>query len=108
MTLLTQFKSTCPNDYNFFDISAKAAEKSPFQIVCLQEVERMNILLGEIKRSLEDLRLGLTGALNMTDSMEALSFSLQFNKVPSSWEKYAYFSKKGLAAWFADLIERTT
>lgn len=41
-------------------------------VVCLQEVERMNILLGEIRKSLEDLRLGLTGALNITDSMENL------------------------------------
>ena len=30
----------------------------------------MNYLLEEIRRSLEDLRLGLTGALNMTDAME--------------------------------------
>jgi dynein heavy chain len=32
----------------------------------------MNVLLSEIKSSLEDLRLGLTGALNMTDAMENL------------------------------------
>jgi len=32
----------------------------------------MNILLSEIKNSLEDLRLGLTGALNMSDAMENL------------------------------------
>lgn len=39
--------------------------------------------------------------------MEALSLSLQFNKVPANWEKFAYFSRKGLASWFNDLIERT-
>jgi len=33
----------------------------------------MNTLLKEIKSSLEDLRLGLTGALNITDAMENLS-----------------------------------
>lgn len=41
----------------------------------------MNVLLSVIKSSLEDLRLGLTGALNMTDSMEELQKSLMFNKV---------------------------
>ena len=45
----------------------------------------MNTLLFEIKQSLEDLRLGLTGALNMTDAMEQLSLSLSFNKVPDPW-----------------------
>jgi dynein heavy chain len=66
----------------------------------------MNVLLNEIKNSLEELRLGLTGALNVTDSMENLSKALTFNKVPANWEKCAYFSKKLLLAWFADLIER--
>ncbi|CAD8057207.1 unnamed protein product [Paramecium primaurelia] len=107
MTQLTLLKSTTPADTNLMDVTAKASEKTPDQIVCLQECERMNILLGEIRRSLEDLRLGLTGALNITDQMEALSLSLQFNKVPANWEKFAYFSRKGLAAWFNDLIERT-
>lgn len=66
----------------------------------------MNTLLSEIKRTLEDLRLGLTGALNMTDAMENMVLSLNYNKVSDSWEKKAYFSKKGLASWFTDMIER--
>jgi len=66
----------------------------------------MNKLLGEIKASLENLRLGLVGALNITEDMELLSQGLILNKVPASWEKVAYFSKKGLLAWFNDLIER--
>lgn len=53
-------------------LEEKAKEKSPFQVVCLQECERMNLLLQTIKVSLEDLRLGLEGALNMTDQMEIL------------------------------------
>jgi len=39
--------------------------------------------------------------------MEALSRSLQLNRVPEFWEKNAYPSKKGLAAWFFDMIDRT-
>lgn len=66
----------------------------------------MNLLLSEIRKSLEDLRLGLTGALNITDAMENLQRSLSFNKVPDTWEKFAYFSRKGLALWYGDLIER--
>lgn len=66
----------------------------------------MNTLLSTIKTTLEDLRLGLTGALNMTDSMENLQKSLMFNKVFSAWEAKAYPSKKSLINWFADLIDR--
>jgi len=46
----------------------------------------MNKLLGEIRTTLEDLRLGITGALNMSDAMELLSQCLTLNKVPASWE----------------------
>jgi dynein heavy chain len=82
------------------DIFAKAKEKTPYIVVCLQECERMNGLLGEIKKTLEDLRLGLTGALNITDAMESLQLSLSVNKVPASWEKVAYPSRKNLTLWF--------
>jgi len=38
--------------------------------------------------------------------MEKLQNSLNNNGVPANWEKYAYFSKKMLVEWFADLILR--
>jgi len=107
MAILTDFKNRTPAEYNMFDIKAKVKDMNPYVVVCLQEIERMNVLLSEIKRSLEDLRLGLTGALNITDSMEELTKALSFNKVPSTWEKFAYFSRKLLGAWFTDMIERT-
>lgn len=66
----------------------------------------MNILLEEIKMSLENLRLGMIGALNITESMETLSTGLTLNKVPATWEKVAYFSKKGLLSWYNDMIDR--
>jgi len=47
----------------------------------------MNLLLFEIKSSLESLRLGLIGALNITDIMENLSTALTLNKIPANWEK---------------------
>ena len=34
-------------------------------VPALQEAERINSLLGEMRRSLEELALGLDGALNM-------------------------------------------
>lgn len=87
-------------------LEEKAKEKSPFQVVSLQECERMNLLLQTIKVSLEDLRLGLEGALNMTDQMEILQQCLTYNKVPATWEEVAYASKKPLLAWFNDMLER--
>ena len=78
---------------------------TPYEVVCMQECERMNELLLEIFTSLEELELGLAGALNMTDNMEALAKSLQLNRVPTAWGLY-YMSKRPLASWYTDLDDR--
>ena len=90
------------------EIHGKAKDKTPYVVVCLQECERMNILLAEIRNSLTDLDAGLKGSLNITDAMELLSSQLSMNMVPGSWEKYAYFSKKNLLDWFTDMKDRVT
>jgi hypothetical protein len=41
----------------------------------------MNTLLVELKRSMEELQLGLDGALNMSDKMEALAHGIATNTV---------------------------
>lgn len=41
----------------------------------------MNVLLEEMRRSMEEMRLGLDGALNFSPAMEALSSALAQNKV---------------------------
>ena len=80
------------------DINARAKERTPYIIVCLQECERMNILMFTMKKSLEDLDAGLKGQLNVTDDMETLANSMFLNLQPDLWVKYAYFSLKGLPA----------
>jgi dynein heavy chain len=43
----------------------------------------MNALLEEMRRSMEELQLGLDGALNMSDKMEALARGIATNQVSS-------------------------
>lgn len=45
----------------------------------------MNALLGEMKRGMEELQLGLDGALNMSAAMEALARAFAANAVPDAW-----------------------
>lgn len=45
------------------------------------QATRMNTLLVELKRSMEELQLGLDGALNMSDKMEALARGIATNTV---------------------------
>ena len=103
---LNKYKSELPPDFKMIEITGKTKERPPFIVVCLQECERMNILLGEMRTSLTELEMGLSGELGMTDKMEQLSVSLTVNRVPKNWEEVAYFSRKTLALWFDDLIKR--
>ncbi len=107
-SLIVTFLGQLPADFNMYEIFLKAKNKTPYVVVCLQECERMNTLLQEIRNSLTDLDSGLKGALNITDAMELLARQLNLNLVPGSWEKYAYFSKKNLIDWFADMLQRVT
>lgn len=45
----------------------------------------MNGLLGEMRRGMEELQLGLDGALNMSAPMEALLAAIGAGRVPPSW-----------------------
>jgi dynein heavy chain len=83
--LIVTFVANLPGDFNMFEIMGRAKNKTPYVVVCLQECERMNTLVVEIRTSLNDLDAGLRGALNITDAMETLQLELSLNLVPSSW-----------------------
>jgi dynein heavy chain len=101
-----KFQEMCPETFQMLDLFARATERPPFIVVCLQECERMNKLLVEIKSSLSDLDAGLKGTLNITESMEKLAYALNMNQIPPGWQACAYLSKKALLIWLEDLILR--
>ena len=104
--LITDFLARLPQQYNMLEIMGKTKDRMPYIVVCLQELERMNILIAEIRTSLLELEMGLKGQLNITEAMEGLTKCLNTNLVPANWEKFAYFSKKLLVDWFADVLLR--
>jgi len=106
--LINLFLDRTPRPFPSIEMAQKAAEKgrTPYVVVCLQESERMNVLLREIRNSLLDLDAGLKGTLNMTEAMEKLAGSLALNLVPHNWFKVAYHSNKSLLVWLDDLNRR--
>jgi dynein heavy chain len=82
--LINLFLEKTPRPFPSIEMAQRAAEKgrTPYVVVCLQESERMNVLLKEIRNSLNDLDAGLKGTLNMTEAMEKLAGALSLNNVP--------------------------
>lgn len=72
----------------------------------MQECERMNLLLAEMKRSLAELDLGLKGDLTISEPMERLMHSLASDAVPASWRNLAYPSLRPLGSWLLNLLQR--
>jgi dynein heavy chain len=101
---IQNFLKDLPEDFNMIEIQGRIPELTPYMIVSIQEVERMNILLGTLRLSLIELDQGLKGALNITEAMETLQNELTINKVPGSWALFAYPSNKKLLPWFQDLL----
>jgi dynein heavy chain, axonemal len=80
-------------------------DNSPLKIVLLQEIERYNILLVDIKQSLVDLQKGIKGLVVMSSDLEEIFRSILAGSVPVSWQKM-YPSMKPLASWTRDLVQR--
>jgi dynein heavy chain len=80
-------------------------DNSPLKIVLLQEIERYNILLDDIYKSLVDLGKGIQGLVVMSADLEEIFKCIFEARVPTSWQKM-YPSMKPLAAWTRDLILR--
>jgi len=97
-----------PDDFDLEDIRGRAEEVTPYVMVAIQEVERMNVLLREMRRSLKELDLGLKGDLTMTAPMEALMRALANDGVPASWTRKAWPSLRGLGSWMLNLLARVT
>ena len=80
-TIIDDIMEKMPDQFNIQELTMKCEERTPYVIVCLQECERMNILTGEMKRTLKELDLGLKGELTITSPMEDLTTSLYFDQV---------------------------
>lgn len=94
------------DEFNLQALLNRVERKTPFVVVALQECERMNTLICEIKRSLRELMLGLKGELTITLEMERLDNAIFYDHIPEAWSRLAYPSLLGLQGWFADLLQR--
>ncbi|XP_037954213.1 dynein beta chain, ciliary [Teleopsis dalmanni] len=105
-SILEDLLDKVPQPFNILELMGRVEDRNPYIIVAFQECERMNMLMGEIKRSLHELELGLKGELTISSHMETLMQALFMDSVPEQWTKLAYPSLLGLQSWFADLLLR--
>lgn len=105
--LIVQLKEQCPEPLNLKKIKDKHRldAKNPLRTVLLQEIDRYNVLLTTIHRSLEELRKGIRGEVVISQTLERMFESLFNARVPGNWG-FAYQSLKPLGPWVRELGQR--
>ncbi|XP_026819508.1 dynein heavy chain 2, axonemal-like [Rhopalosiphum maidis] len=88
-----------------YDTTAKNIKRFPLDIVLLQEIQRYNSLLSDIKISLIGLKKGIKGLAVMSSDLEKIFQCINEGRVPGQWLK-TYPSLMSLGPWTQDLIER--
>ena len=83
----------------------KKDDPSPLHVTLFQEVERYNVLLANMRSTLELLKKGIKGLVVMSADLDAVFEALANNKVPALYLK-AYPSLKPLGSWTRDLTAR--
>lgn len=106
--MVLEIQEKLPND---FDIE-EAKEKYPIDYnesmntVLVQEMERFNALLREIRSSCKNLHGGILGKIIMTPMLEEVANALVLRKIPSSWMKKSYPSLKTVGSYINDFVDR--
>jgi dynein heavy chain len=104
--LLDDILEKLPEQFNMVELNERIEEVSPYTGVFLQEIERMNNLIFEMRRSLLELDSGLKGDLSITEPMEIMMNAMATNKQPPAWEKLAWASRASLGIWLLDMLQR--
>jgi len=96
---------------NNFDVEATTTKypvmyAESMNAVLIQEMERFNVLLSVIRKSLQDLIKAIKGTIVMTPELETMALSLSAGKFPVFWLKFSYPSLKSLGGYITDFIER--
>lgn len=61
--------------------------RSPLEVVLLQEIERYNALLDEMRTQLRNLRRGIQGLVVMSSDLEDIYSAISEGRVPFQWLK---------------------
>jgi len=95
-----------PEEIDWEEVADRnSADVSPLKVCLLQEIERYNELLTQLKANNKTLIKGIQGFVVISKEQEEVLMALYEGRVPKSWLG-TYPSLKPLGSWVPDLIER--
>jgi len=84
-----------PDEYDMLIVRKALGIPSPCQVVLLQELERYNALLVQMRVSLLELKRALNGEVGMSTVLDELATALFNGQLPGMWRRLAPATEKG-------------
>ncbi|KAJ8670788.1 hypothetical protein QAD02_002047 [Eretmocerus hayati] len=107
MQLAQEIEARLPKemDYERTERMMPRGQRSPLEVILLQEMQRYNELLRRCRTSLEQLCRAIRGLVLMSPELEDIFACVHEGRVPASWSR-AYPSLKPLGSWTRELAKR--
>ncbi|RNF08530.1 dynein, axonemal, heavy polypeptide 1 [Trypanosoma rangeli] len=74
--------------------------------VVSQEIDFFNVIVEKVQRTLLELKRGIKGEVVMSLELEGMFDACLLGQVPQLWHEGGYLSRKPLASWFQDTLQR--
>jgi dynein heavy chain len=82
------------------DLSAK----NPYHVFLQQEINRLQLVLVQVRAHLKNVRLAMTGQIMLSATLYAVLAALYRDMVPAAWLRRTWASHASLAEWFRGMI----
>ena len=103
----SDIQAKVPKEYDLMLIAKQiGVDRTPAQIVLLQELERFNTLVVTMSRSLSDLQKALVGEIGMSDSLDELGVEVFNGFLPSMFRRLAPNTQMKLGPWIGHFTRR--
>ena len=90
-----------PKEFDLMMIAKQiGVDRTPAQIVLLQELERWNKLVVKMGQSLSDLQKALVGEIGMSDALDELGAEVFNGFLPSMFRRLAPDTQMKLGKWW--------
>uniref|UniRef100_A0A8C9TK44 Dynein axonemal heavy chain 8 n=1 Tax=Scleropages formosus TaxID=113540 RepID=A0A8C9TK44_SCLFO len=99
-----------PADYIPHEVRARLVKMgalNSMNIFLRQEIDRMQRIIGVVRKSLSDLKLAIEGTIIMSENLRDALDNMYDARVPNLWKKISWESAT-LGFWFTELLERNT
>lgn len=104
----TELLEQVPPPFNMRELKVKIEQRGDpdaMKTVLYQELERYNVLLGKLHKTLSDITKAVAGLVAVTSELEDVMAALSSYRLPAAWSK-VYPSAKPLGSWMRDLLVR--